>query len=373
MATGWWAEVISDLTARAQPVDAQLTGGNPAALLAELQAASASVSGVQPYTGQLTPEVEAAVAALSGDMSPEGVAGLLLREAMFGGSGGRAEGGLAASLTASGAAMSGEHTQAGLIGALLRATSTMFAGAQRVPGSVAPVVAPLSASFSGGQQQSGTLAADVQSVRADFVGQSGNVVTFDAAAVLPSASTSQQTTWQQPADAGAYVLTDVAVSGDETVSATYEGDDMDLLDSLYVNDGNPSYGRYFRFGIDSVGGGPGTVAVTKSGFNWIFGGSVSLLDVASVGATTSVNGSGTSLSHGPITCPVGGLIVHGFVNVQGGIGGVAFTDLSGGITRIQHDGTNEPGLAVATSDATTTFTATIANSRAWAGINTVFT
>lgn len=177
--------------------------------------------------------------------------------------------------------------------------------------------------------------------------------------------------WEHGGPAGAYAIVDIAFSGNETVTVTYGGVEMTQTAVVDCND-DPGRGRLFRFELADIPGGTQTVAYTKSGFGWIRGNSVTLTGVGSAATPETVFGGGTHLSHGPVVCPQGGMILQSFVNASGGSGGTAFTDLSGGINRFEYDGANDAALAISTSDATATFTADVASAWPWAGIATVF-
>jgi hypothetical protein len=196
----------------------------------------------------------------------------------------------------------------------------------------------------------------------------GRFVTFDAVGAGGHGGTS--ITFTHTATAGAYVILTVAGDRSDTPTATYGGVAMTVLASI-GNNNNDAFpnGRTVQFGFASAPGGSKTVDVESPGGAWLIANTVSYTTIGSIGATTTVFGSGTTLSQGPIVCPDGGIIVQSFGQ---GAGSAGFTSLTGGTVRYNQfnlDG-NGAGITIMESAATATFTAHM-GSAAWAGIATV--
>lgn len=194
-------------------------------------------------------------------------------------------------------------------------------------------------------------------------------VAFDAVATGQSGAFFSSINFSHTATAGAYVIVDVVTDRTSTVSnVQYGGVAMALLGTSNHNN-SASNGTLRRYGLAGVAGGSQTVTGSATGSAWARTTAVSYVNVGSVGATTSVFGSGNSLSQGPITCPAGGRVVQSFSQ---GNGGAVLTSVSGGTNRY-NTYANFTGLTISDSDTTGTFAGTASGSPAWAGLATVLT
>ncbi|MEC4857168.1 hypothetical protein R2325_16460 [Mycobacteroides chelonae] len=194
-------------------------------------------------------------------------------------------------------------------------------------------------------------------------------IAFDAFSnATPSAGSS--ISWTANAAAGSYVIVDLVANPSTTVTVSnvkYGTLNMTLLGSVPFNNVGTN-GAMFRYGLANAPGGSQTVSATFSGGSWYEGSAASYTNVGSVGATTTVYGTGTALSQS-VTLAANKRVVQSFGQ---GSSGTTLSSLSGGTNRYNHYN-NFVGLTVNDAAATTTFTGTASgqSSDVWCGIATV--
>lgn len=195
-------------------------------------------------------------------------------------------------------------------------------------------------------------------------------VTFDAVGAGSAVNSVTSLSWSHTATAGAYVIVDVVVFHNRTISGiTYGGSAMTLLGTQNVNN-DVNSGVQWKYGRASVAGGAQTVSITFSSSTNAAGNSLSYTGVSSVGSASTAFGTTFSAAFTQnVTCSAGQRIVHAF-GVNSGFDS-AISGISGGTNR-SNVGTVNTRISISDATATTTFSATAGpGTIVWSGVAVV--
>jgi hypothetical protein len=194
--------------------------------------------------------------------------------------------------------------------------------------------------------------------------------TFDAAG-SGFAGTIQNFTFNHTAATGAYVIVDVCTSGATVSTCTYGGTAMTQLGSVVISS---FYGSTLtRYGLAGVVGGTKTVSIGLSAVTDVTAGSVSYLNVGTVGGLRTVSGDSSTTPAQTVTCTPGQTIVQSL----GGDSASSLWTPTGGTSRYNNgdnvSGTYDADLVISdsTTSPTTFSVSNLGNN--WAGISNVLT
>jgi hypothetical protein len=180
------------------------------------------------------------------------------------------------------------------------------------------------------------------------------------------ASTSGTLTFPHSATAGADAIVDITVDRTATISAvTYNGVGMTLLGSVSFT-GASGTGTLARYRATNVAGGIRTVSFNVSTTAVVTAGAVSLLNITSVGTTTTTSGAASQPSQA-VTCTPGQLILESIaMRAAPGTpsGGTNLWNSQGGSASL----TLQQNIA----NASTTFSMSPTNVSGWGALATTF-